>query len=339
MTAVPTFYPPAWARGPHLQTILAHLWPVRGLDLAQDEQAERWEVELPDGDRLVCFHRVPAGAARGATVYMFHGMTGDTSADYVAGPARALVEAGYGVVAVNHRGCGAGRGLARGPYHAGRAEDVSAVIAEGRARLGDGLAHIAVGYSLSGNCLLLLGARPQLTRPDASIAVNPPVDLRHCVEAMDSGINRLYQRRFMIRLTRALRERELDGMIEPGRYRIRSNMSLRDFDEEYTAPAGGFDGAEGYYRDCSSARHLASIEVPTLLITSRDDPFIDFAMLEGARRSEAVELCAFDHGGHLGYLARKSPQWEGRRWLDRAIVSAVERVQRTRLGLTSSSGV
>jgi predicted alpha/beta-fold hydrolase len=50
--------------------------------------------------------------------------------------------------------------------------------------------------------------------------------------------------------------------------------SLREFDELATAPLHGFDGAREYYTHASSARYLATVQTPTILLHARDDPFL-----------------------------------------------------------------
>src|SRR5579872_1060681 len=91
---------------------------------------------------------------------------------------------GYMVYAFNHRGCGLGAGLARHPYHSGRAEDLSAAIAFGRSQH-PRARHVAIGFSLSANALLLLlGGERGKTLPDQAIAVNAPLDLETCSRSL-----------------------------------------------------------------------------------------------------------------------------------------------------------
>ena len=336
--SVPPFEPARWARGPHSQTLIAHFWPSRGADLARSVDAQRWEIELDDGDRLVTFHRPALDSARNdrppVAVYLFHGLSGDTSSDYMRRSARVLYAAGCDVIATNHRGCGAGRGLARHPYHSGRGEDVAAVVSEGRRRLPDHR-HVAIGFSLSGNCLLLLlsGGTPRTRAvrdgsglPDAALAFNPPADLARCSERIGTGRNRLYEWRFVRRLKRVLRQRVEDGLIEAGTYDLSGRIGLRELDERYTGPAGGFGDAQGYYASCSTHRRLERIEVPTIIVSARDDPFVEAEILERAPRSDAVDLRIEVGGGHLGYLQRSIDSQAGRRWLDCVLPALVGEV-------------
>src|SRR5579885_2463070 len=161
--------PPVWARGGHAQTILGHVLPsplLRG--------GERFEVKLGDGDILVG-KRYAGGDDK--AVCLFHGLSGSNDMDYMHRTAALALKRGYTVYSMNHRGCGSGQGLARHPYHSGRAEDLSAAVAYAKKRHPRGRV-AAVGFSLSANALLLLlGGQRGETQPDYAVAVNAPIDL------------------------------------------------------------------------------------------------------------------------------------------------------------------
>lgn len=303
--------PPWWARGGHRQTILAHLLAkVGSLPPFTTET-----IELDGGDRLVSRYWEGQQAT---VVYLFHGLGGSAAADYMGRTARVAMRRGCHVFAVNHRGCGEGEGLAREPYHSGRGEDIAAVIRHGRARF-PAARHIAVGFSLSGNALLLLlaGQRGD-TLPDAAIAVNAPIQLEPAAIAIKSGFNRLYDVRFVLRLRRAVRQRQAAGL-EAQPYRIPPWTTLHDFDNLYTAPAGGFRDREHYYHTCSTKAHLGAIQTPTVLLSSVDDPIVRWRDYEEAALSDAVFLHREAVGGHMGYLSAHDTPYGSRFWLDYAL--------------------
>jgi predicted alpha/beta-fold hydrolase len=311
--------PPAWARGGHAQTILGHLLPARGRALLRD--ARRREIALADGDRLVLFE-LPGSS--GTRVHLFHGLSGDVEADYMLRTARALVAAGHEVWLVNHRGCGAGRGLAAGPYHSGVTTDMQAVLAASRADAPDRL-HLVIGFSLSGNVALLLAAQRLAPLPDGLIAVSPPVDLARASVAIGRGPARLYELRFLLRLRKAVRERERAGLVRE-RIAIPRLASLIEFDDLYTAPRAGFANGADYYRRCSSLPQLAAIATPAVIVTAADDPFVDAGSYRDARLPDNLRLHVEPVGGHMGYLARDGLGWD--RWLDGALVHYVAELER-----------
>ena len=217
------------------------------------------------------------------------------------------------MIAVNHRGAGEGRGLARKPYHSGATADLAAVFQVGRGLFPDHW-HLAIGYSLSGNILLLLlgQAQERLTYPDAAIAVNPPADLDHCSRLLGQGLNRLYDLRFVHLLRQELKHRWELGLLDAP-VTIPAAATLRDFDERYTARAAGFWDRSQYYARCACGPHLGRVRIPTVILSAEDDPFAPAIDLQRSPLSPRIHLHIEPHGGHMGYLSRDLPD---RRWLE-----------------------
>ena len=93
---------------------------------------------------------------------------------------------------------------------------------------------------------------------------------------------------------------------------------MRLFDDLYTAPRSGFADAMDYYRRASTFAIIPRIRVPTLILTSRDDPFINVEPFERLSVPSHIEVRILKHGGHLGFLG-----WDGAggiRWAERRIV-------------------
>ena len=308
---LPACQPPLWARGGHAQTILGELLPSPLLK----ESGQRIEIPLGDGDLLVAQYF--EGPSR-TLVYLFHGLVGDISSTYMRRTALVAQQLGHSVLMVNHRGCGDGRGLAAGPYHSGSAADLSSAIALGR-KMHPEKKHLAIGFSLSANALLLLvGGRHELAQPDLAITVNAPINLARAARMLQQGLNRIYDLHFLGRLREDIHFRKNKGLIKRD-YVIPFFSSVRDFDEIYTAPAAGFENREEYYRLCSTKDFLANIRIPTVVMSAKDDPFIPYQDYVEARLSANVHLHLEEFGGHLGYLSRvKTPLGTGR-WLDYAL--------------------
>lgn len=313
--------PPLWARGGHPQTILAHLLPSRAPRLESVAGTASREIALPDGDRLVAWTRPGTSGVR---VILMHGLSGDANADYMRRAAAALSAEGHGIWAVNHRGCGEGAGLAREPYHSGKTEDLSAILEASR-REAPELRQVVVGFSLSANLALLHAARHESPPADGIVAVNPPVDIEATSVAIGRGLSRVYERRFLWRIRRAVAERQAAGLTK-GTYDLPWSLSLLEFDDRFTAPECGFENGLDYYRRCSSLPRLPAVETPSVLITSEDDPFVDPASLRVAPRSPHVFLHLEPSGGHVGYLARGAGARPWNRWLDGALVHYVRQL-------------
>ncbi len=305
--------PPLWARGGHAQTMIAHFAPSP----KPAKTGESVLIPLDDGDRLAATY-YPGDSD--VILYLFHGLAGSEDADYIQRMVRVAQMRGWRALTVNHRGCGRGRGLAAQPYHSGRADDLAAAIRHGRQRF-PGLIHLAVGFSMSGNALLLLGAgqRGGDTPPDFGIAVNAPIDLRKTVLAVKRGLSRFYDARFAIKCRRTVLQLRRDGLLRPEARVPPPWSTLHGFDKLYTAPEGGFRDRDDYYETCSAKRWLNRVATPMAMLTAADDPMVDCADYQSADLSP----CLFRHiepaGGHMGYLTAQPTPMGNRRWLDYAL--------------------
>lgn len=228
-----------------------------------------------------------------------------------------------GVLAVrmNLRGAGSGFGVARGIYHGGRTEDLRRV-AEWAMSRAEGSPLALVGFSLGASLVLKLAAEAvdePLEGLDCVLAANPPIDLAACCRAMRMRRNRIYDKNFLQALRFEVR-RLHDVFPELGRVDYQLLRSVYDFDEHYTAPRNGFEGAEDYYARSSCKPLIERIEVPGLVVHSTDDPFIPFELFDGIRFPASLAFELIKSGGHLGYLSRSS--WGGdHRWLDSRLVA------------------
>jgi predicted alpha/beta-fold hydrolase len=269
------------------------------------------EIPLPDGDRLIGFY---LQGSSDLVVYLFHGLSGSTEGDYIRRTAQVAQSLGHSVLMMNHRGCGDGAGLAQGPYHSGRAEDISAVLDWGKEKFKKHKS-LVVGFSLSGNALLLLlSGKRGSTQPDYAVSVNAPINLESAALQLKQGLNRIYDLRFVLECRRAI----------PRTYQVPVFSTLHDFDNLYTAPAGGFKNREDYYRTCSTKNLLSEIKTPTVILTAGDDPFVNAKDYEEAKLSPFVHLHIEPTGGHMGYLSRIKTPYGTHRWLDYALNEAMK---------------
>ncbi len=326
---------PLWARGGHRQTLFGYGLSVPGepLEVQPDGSIRRVEVEVTGEDRIVLMDAAPLAPGRfdGVAVHLMHGLTGSSDSNYIRMVAAVLRREGARVLGFNHRGQGPGAGLAKGLYHSGSFKDLWAAVGAARERHPE-LMQLAVGFSLSANTALLgitekgdAVGDPSL--PDAVLAVNPPVDLRACAIAIETGVNKVYDRNFVRGLRGALAARQSRGWL-PQEIVIPRGASVRGADEAMTAPLAGYQSADEYYADCSSGPRLKTLRRPAVIVSSGDDPFIDAADIERAAAGTSAFVHIEPRGGHLGYLMRSTAALRthamqlpglGRRWLPGAI--------------------
>ncbi len=313
----PQCEPPVWADSGHLQTLFGYFLPSPKLKASH---GKTHFISLKDGDQLKSEYF--SGNSQ-SLVLLFHGLNGSTQSNYMERTAKVALDLGHSVALINHRDCGSGLGLARNPYHSGRGEDVSDVVAYYRSVFPN-KRMVAMGFSLGANALLnLVCKRRGEHQPDVAIAVNGPTDLRASAELLKVGLNRIYDLRFVWSCRNEIFNKARAGRIDFSQ-KISYWAHLRDIDEMYTAPYGGFKNADDYYDQCSTFSHFDKIQTPTVILMSKDDPFIPWQPYLNAQHNPRVHLHLETHGGHLGYLSQNQGSQGGtktsyRRWLDDAL--------------------
>lgn len=279
-----------------------------------DYKAVKRTVHLPDGDRLVIHDDQPQRWITGDRIaIMLHGLCGCHGSPYIRRTTAKLRRLGVRVIRVDMRGFGDSELISRSHLHGGCSPDLQSVVEFVRQL--SPLSKISlVGFSLGGNVVLkALGEWGNLTPPeiDSAIAVSPPVDLIHCSWNLRQGGNRIYEKYFMrrLRLRLARRRRLVENLEDSGVNPMPDR--LVHFDDQFVAPVFGFKGARDYYETCSAGPLLQHVQVPTIILSSKDDPVVPFEMYDRFAMSSFIELVATDHGGHLGFIG-PTPKTIGR---------------------------
>jgi len=313
------FVPARLLRSGNRQTIFGSLFPARpsitGTTIRQ--------ILMEDDDSLILHDDCPPGWRPGGhTAILMHGLSGCHQSGYMVRCASKLLQRGVRTFRLDHRGCGAGETLARYPYHAGRTDDVAAIVNSVEKICPDSPISL-VGFSLSGNLLLrYLGQHPEslplcLFR---AVAVCPPVDLQQCTDYMSqTSAGQRYDWYFTRRLIAQVVNSPMWRDTLPLAGVQHAPRRLFEFDELFTAPASGFDSAHHYYSEASSRDHLHRIRVHTTILASSDDPVVDPRPLQSVRLPENVQLLLSRHGGHLGFIGRSGVDPD-RRWMDWRVV-------------------
>jgi predicted alpha/beta-fold hydrolase len=311
------FRPLPLLRNPHIQTVLGALVP--GLDCPVPDQ--RHILLLPDGDRLVLHNNAPPGWKQGDPLALLvHGLSGSHASPHIRRLAALLLARRVRVVRMDMRGAGAGLALARQVYHAGRSDDVRAALAHIH-NWSPSSPLLLIGLSLGGALALRLAGEaaerpvPGLTRV---AAISPPIDLPRCCALLSLPKNRFYEDNFIRDLLFAARQRQRYFPDLPPLRFPRRRLTMRMFDDLYTAPRSGFADAMDYYRTASCATLIPNIQLPTLMLTARDDPFIAVEPFEELKAPSHILVRIVKHGGHIGFLG-----WDGSggiRWAERRVV-------------------
>jgi predicted alpha/beta-fold hydrolase len=264
------------------------------------------------------------------TILALHGLEGSSSAHYMLGIADKGLRAGFNVILLNQRNCGGTEHLGPGLYHSGLVDDAALLIRQLAER--DGITRIfAAGYSLGGNLALRLAGTyspEELPTLRGVCAVSPVLDLEACVRALEKRSNFIYQWNFVRNLRNRMRRKQQHFPRAFDLSGLGAIRTVRQFDAAYTAPYFGFASAEDYYHRAAALRVIDRIQVPALIITAEDDPFVPAESFRdpviAANRN--VTLLITKHGGHCGFLADAGGPGDDGYWAERQIVDFAGRV-------------
>jgi uncharacterized protein len=282
--------------------------PIKRDGLPKSGAATRWLTDC-DSEVINGQHDTPA-------LLLLHGLEGDSKSRYVQSVLQYFRARGWLVVLAHFRGCsGVPNRLARS-YFSGDADEVHFIIKAALQRAPFAKWHVA-GVSLGGNALLkYLGEQAaHVSGIEAAAAICAPTDLVAAGERLSKDwLCRIIYTRYFLRTMKPkiiAKAKIFPGAIDVTR--VSRAKTLRDFDDAYTAPMHGFANASDYWHKASSKPWLSKIEVPTLVLNARNDPFIPEASLPVPDdASSSILLHQPAEGGHVGFTTGRFPgnlQW------------------------------
>jgi predicted alpha/beta-fold hydrolase len=291
---------------------------LRAAGLLGSSQTE--VVDCGDGVRLLGYYSPGPKAQRGLVVVL-HGWEGSADSSYVLSIGTRLFESGYSVFRLNFRDHGDTQALNEDLFHSCRIDEVVNAVKSVHAR------HPAerlfvVGQSLGGNFAIRVAVRARAAGVSLRrvVAVCPVLQPQSTMRALEQGLW-IYRRYFLNRWRRSLRAK---AAAFPERYDFGALERFRTLTEtteffvrEYTEFPSLEDYLEGY---AITGPALAELDVPTVLISARDDPMIPSFDLERLARVEALEVTQLPNGGHCGFV----DSYSLRSWVDERILAEIE---------------
>jgi len=300
-----TYAPPWWLPGGNLQTLyartLARRYPVR-------YRRERWDT--PDGD-FIDLDWIEPGGGNTKLLVLFHGLEGCSRSHYALSLMTAARQSGWRGVVPHFRGCSGELNRLPRAYHSGDSAEIDWILR--RLKASDPRSDIyAVGISLGGNMLLKwLGENGGDAGAivERAAAVSAPVDLNAAASVLDFGHRRaIYTRSFIESLKPKILAKIAAHQLKIDPEAVFACSTFRQIDDLYTAPIHVFKDADDYWTRASSKPWLQHIQIPTLLINARNDPFLPAAALPQEREvSASVNLEIPDSGGHVGFVSGSFP--------------------------------
>lgn len=292
----------------HLMTIASAFWLRNFSELVASET--RWYVDVSQSSKVLVDLNFNAedGKSKNTNetlVIVVHGLEGSSRSHYVCGVAKKGLDAGLATARMNLRNCGGTSHLTDTLYNAGMSSDVIEVASQAIEKYGFKNVFL-VGYSLGGNIVLKAAAELKKTNSNwlkGVCAISPSIDLGLSVDQLELGINRIYEFTFLKSLKAKIREKSRQFPDKFPVEDLKSVKTVRQFDEVYTARDGGYKSANHYYSSASANNLIQDINVPGLIITSKDDPIVPYrTFLKADIENEFISILAPESGGHGAFL-------------------------------------
>lgn len=312
------FKPPWWCHSRHAQTLYPALFrkqPVITLNIER--------LELPDGDFLDLTwtgNQLNIDQNK-PIIILLHGLEGSINSTYSKGILKTIQNIGWQGVLMHFRGCSGQHNRLARSYHSGETGDLHTLINTLRSRFPDRLM-AAIGLSLGGNVLLkYLGERGNDSELSAAMAISVPFDLADGARELNKGFSKLYQRHLINRLCKKMCDKFKDKPAPIDIDKLNIWTDFYSFDHNVTAPLHGFASADDYYSKSSSKQFLKNITTPTLILHSKDDPFMSQKAIPTEEElSSSITLELAKHGGHVGFVYGNMP-FKEKYWYEKRLVA------------------
>lgn len=305
------FKPAWWLSNPHLQTLWATFFRSQ-----PDVELHNIRLELDDGDFL---DLAITDIQDKPIVVILHGLEGSLKSHYIKPLIRALDDQGYATCFVYFRGCSAEHNRLPRSYHSGDTQDLQSVMEYIKKQYNQGVFAV-IGFSLGGNVVLKwLGEQGEDASTQTAIAISVPFQLAHAGERLEKSFSRVYQKH-LISCCQNKYSDKFSSTAAPLDIDVKQLNTFYTFDDQVTAPLHGFKGADDYYQQCSSRQFLKHIQKPTLVLHSKDDPFMwEHTAPTENELSADVQLELSESGGHVGFIGGKHPL-NIEYWVDKRIL-------------------
>jgi predicted alpha/beta-fold hydrolase len=305
----------------HAQTVYPSLFGSRPRVLYTRERWDTTPHGKPDGD-FIDVDRLASTASNRSSpmLVVFHGLEGSSQGIYALNLMAQAEQRGWRGLVPHFRGCSGEMNRLPRAYHSGDAAEIEWILRRAKGEAADQPLYVAA-ISLGGNATMKwLGDAGSEANPivTAAAAISAPLDLMAAGAALERGFCKIYTKNFL----RTMKKNALAKLAKhPGIFRedvVRLASTLREFDNEVTAPLHGYRDTDDYWTRGSAKPGLIDVRVPSLLLNARNDPFLPASALPNQDQvSPYVQRDFPEHGGHVGFLSGTFPGERG--WMARRV--------------------
>lgn len=294
----------------HIQTILGLI--ALGPKPSKEYKTKRILISIPEGKlALDCTYQENKNSP---TLLIIHGLTGSSSSAYVERISRLSYLQGFNIIRMNMRGCGNTEKLTPSIYNAGQSTDLQAVITYLIKNKNKKISILS--YSLGGNLALKWAGEYKIPKQVLSLtAISPAIDLEKAGKASELPENWLYKIKILLNLKSLIKRKNIHLPNEYDLTQLSDISSVKDFDSIYQTKNTGYTSIKDYYDRASAINYIKDISLPTLIITSKDDPLVPVSSFHNKeiKSNKNITIMETKYGGHVGFLGKNKYE---RYWSD-----------------------
>jgi len=270
-------------------------------------------IVLPDGGTMSIDWALPDKnlPLENKITLIAHGVTGSSGSQYIRNAVTEAQDRGYRVGVIQNRGINGTPLTTPKTTHAGMSEDFGYIFKEVKKQYPEAPI-VAIGCSMGGNLLLkYAGETKEECLLTALVSVSPPYDILACSRYLSVNLpHRIFPDSYLNKnFRRLLSDNRLafEPLVQTHGVDIEGALNTTrtwDFDEKFTRRIFGFKSPEEYYDTVSCKHYLHDIKIPTLSLSTLDDPVItkDCIPYESFKKNPNTLLAVTRTGGHIGWF-------------------------------------
>lgn len=248
-------------------------------------------------------------------VIVSHGLCGNTNRHYALSTVKTFNADGWDALAWNYRGTGPTPMEDSSSMTTNDSSNHLGWVVEHAIHMGHYKKVVLVGFSMGGNLNVLYLSREAASVPDevlGSVSFCATIDVNASSRCFDSLMGNVYFRYFKKRLKRIVLsiEEVCPGSVK-NLSRLDSVANIQEYDDLFMAPLAGFRNAEDYWTKSSAWRWLGKLQVPSLIVNPKNDPFLAGKCypIDEARSNDNLFLEMPENGGHCGFFNYGHGEW------------------------------
>lgn len=313
--------PPRLLRSAGVQTVLASAGLRAWGKNPMLDVAKKIILTTKDGVRLLGYiSRQPRPHSKGLVI-LLHGWEGSSNSTYIRTTGRFLFMHGFDVFRLNLRDHGPSHHLNTGIFYAVLLNEVFDAVRQ-ITEVENGKPVFLAGFSLGGNFALRIVrqcAATPLTGLKQVVSISPVLDPDKATDRIDN--NGYILKYFLKKWRRSL---TIKQRLYPDRFDFSTLMNIdtiREMTERLLDRYSTYASAKDYFKAYTLTNgDLHRANVPTTIITAKDDPIIPVEDFYDLHTSDAIRLMIQPYGGHNGFLTG----WRLNGWYERVMVDAFE---------------